>query len=34
MPNWRSNADANLGHAFGIFMGHVGALRASRAEAG
>jgi hypothetical protein len=27
MPNWRFNADANIGHAFGIFMASVGALR-------
>ncbi len=26
-PNWRFNADANTGHAFGIFMASVGALR-------
>ena len=28
------NADANTGHAFGIFMASVGALRASRSGAG
>jgi len=33
-PNWRFNADANTGHAFGIFMASVGALRASRSGAG
>jgi hypothetical protein len=27
-PNCRFNADANTGHAFGIFMASVGALRA------
>jgi hypothetical protein len=26
-PNWSFNADANTGHAFGIFMASVGALR-------
>ena len=26
-PNWWFNADANMGHAFGIFMAFVGALR-------
>ena len=26
-PNWRFNTDANTGHAFGIFMASVGALR-------
>ena len=30
MANWRFNADANTGHAFGIFMASVGTLRASR----
>jgi hypothetical protein len=35
MPsNWRFNADANTGHAFGIFMASVGALCASRSGAG
>lgn len=29
-PNWGFNADANTGHAFGIFMASVGALRALR----
>jgi len=33
-PNWAFNADANTGHAFGIFMASVGALRASRSGAG
>ena len=33
-PNCRFNADANTGHAFGIFMASVGALRASRYGAG
>ena len=33
-PNWSFNADANTGHAFGIFMACVGALRASRSGAG
>jgi hypothetical protein len=32
--NCRFNADANTGHAFGIFMASVGALRASRSGAG
>ena len=32
-PNCRFNADANTGHAFGIFMASVGALRASRSGA-
>ena len=26
-PNWAFNVDANMGHAFGIVMVHVGALR-------
>ena len=26
-PNWAFNVDANIGHAFGIFMACVGALR-------
>lgn len=34
MSNWRFNADANMGHAFGIFMAHVGTLRALRSGAG
>jgi len=33
-PNCRFNADANTGHAFGIFIASVGALRASRSGAG
>jgi len=33
-PNCRFNADANTGHAFGIFMASVGTLRASRSGAG
>jgi hypothetical protein len=33
-PNWAFNADANMGHAFVIFMAHVGTLRASRPGAG
>ena len=33
-PNWGFNADANMGHAFGIFMAHVGALRTSCSGAG
>lgn len=28
MSNCRFNADANNGHAFGIFMANIGALRA------
>lgn len=32
--NCRFNADANSGHAFGVFMASFGALRASRAGAG
>ena len=31
-PNCRFNADANTGHAFGIFMASVGALRPCRAS--
>ena len=27
LPNLALNADANMGHAFGIFMAHVCALR-------
>ena len=26
-PNWAFNVDANMGHAFGIFMAHIGTLR-------
>jgi hypothetical protein len=33
-PNWGFNADANMGHAFGIFMAHVGTLRTSCSGAG
>ena len=33
-PNCRFNADANIGHAFGIFMAYVGALRTSCSGAG
>ena len=33
-PNWWFNADANMGHAFGIFMAHVGTLRTSCSGAG
>ena len=33
MPNWAFNADANTGHAFGIFMACVGALRTFGAPA-
>ena len=29
-PNWWFNADANMGHAFGIFMAHVGTLHSLR----
>ena len=29
-PNGAFNVDANKGHAFGIFMALIGALRASR----
>ncbi len=32
--NFRFNADANTGHAFGIFMACVDTLRASRSGAG
>lgn len=32
--NCRFNADANTGHAFGIFTASVGALRASRYGSG
>ena len=32
-PNWSFNVDANKGHAFGIFMALIGALRASRSGA-
>lgn len=33
-PNWGFNADANMGHAFGILMAHVGTLRTSCSGAG
>ena len=33
-PNWWFNADANIGHAFGIFMAYVGTLRTSCSGAG
>jgi hypothetical protein len=33
-PNCRFNADANIGHAFGIFMAYVGTLRTSCSGAG
>jgi hypothetical protein len=33
-PNCRFNADANMGHAFGILMAHVGTLRTSCSGAG
>ena len=33
MPNRSFNVDANKGHAFGIFMALIGALRASRSGA-
>ena len=32
--NWAFNADANTGHAFGIFMARVGTLRTSCYGAG
>jgi hypothetical protein len=34
VPNWRFNADAKTGHAYGIFLARFGALRASRSGAG
>ncbi len=34
LPNWWFNADANIGHAFGIFMAYVGTLRTSCSGAG
>lgn len=34
VPNCRFNADAIIGHAYGIFMASVGTLRASRSGAG
>ena len=33
-PNWRFNADANIGHAFDIFMAYVGTLQPSDSGAG
>ncbi len=33
-PNWGFNADANIGHAFGILMAYVGTLRTSCTGAG
>ncbi|MGY8903660.1 MAG: hypothetical protein ACKVIH_03835 [Burkholderiales bacterium] len=33
-PNWRFNADANMGHRFAILMAHFGTVRASRSGAG
>ena len=33
-PNCRFNADANIGHAFGIFMAYVSTLRTSCSGAG
>ena len=33
-PNCGFNADANIGHAFGIFMAYVGTLRTSCSGAG
>ena len=33
-PNWWFNADANIGHAFGIFMAYVGTLQPSASGAG
>ena len=33
-PNWGFNADANMGHAFGIFMAYVGTLHTSCSGAG
>ena len=33
-PNCKFNVDANSGHAFGILLAAVGALRASRSGAG
>lgn len=33
-PNCRFNTDANIGHAFGIFMAYVGALQPSASGAG
>ena len=33
-PNCGFNSDANIGHAFGIFMAYVGALQPSASGAG
>jgi len=33
-PNWWFDADANMSHAFGIFMAYVGALQPSASGAG
>ncbi|EIK44796.1 hypothetical protein O59_002519 [Cellvibrio sp. BR] len=33
MPNWAFNVDANSGHAFGILLAAVGALRPCGAPA-
>ena len=33
-PNCRFNADANISHAFGIFMAYVGALQPAASGAG
>ena len=33
-PNCGFNADANIGHAFGIFMAYVGTLQPSASGAG
>jgi|GEM_PF-3465363 len=33
-PNWGFNADANISHAFGIFMAYVGALQPAASGAG
>jgi hypothetical protein len=33
-PNCGFNADANIGHAFGIFMAYVGSLQPSASGAG
>ena len=33
-PNCGLNSDANIGHAFGIFMAYVGTLRTSCSGAG
>ncbi len=33
-PNWGFNADANISHAFGIFMAYVGTLQPAASGAG